>query len=118
MWLAPEYRFHIPPEPHPLPRFSSEEIVAGGQFGGGGLFGGGGPPPVSKVTGRKWIVPYWFLLLLTAVLPAWTIVDAVRRRRRTKAGFCEGCGYDLRASSDRCPECGRAVNSRKSVSVP
>lgn len=47
------------------------------------------------------------LLLILAAAPALGRVDW--RSRRPRAGCCRVCGYDLRASRDRCPECGTAV---------
>ena len=52
-------------------------------------------------------VPYW-ALLAAALTPAGVVagVWSRRRRRRVRAGHCRRCGYDLRASPERCPECG------------
>jgi hypothetical protein len=50
--------------------------------------------------------PHWFLALLFAILPMMRLRAILRTRRRHRAGLCEHCGYDLRATPDRCPECG------------
>jgi hypothetical protein len=58
------------------------------------------------------VVPHWFIVLLLAILPAmWLrqahVLKIIRNRRA--AGLCTHCGYDLRASPGRCPECGAEI---------
>jgi hypothetical protein len=53
--------------------------------------------------------PDWFLALIFAALPLvmlrrWWIAQT--RIRRVKRGLCVACGYDLRGTLERCPECG------------
>jgi hypothetical protein len=54
-------------------------------------------------------VPYWAGTVLTAGLPLAWVVRRVRRRRSAVAGRCLVCGYDLRATPQKCPECGNVT---------
>ena len=56
--------------------------------------------------------PFWALALATAVVPVLRILRRVLRRRLQRRGLCPSCGYDLRASPERCPECGEVVRKQ------
>jgi Ca2+/Na+ antiporter len=52
----------------------------------------------------------WLFLLLTAVLGVVVFAKERQKNRRQQwldTGCCGNCGYDLRGTPDRCPECGR-----------
>ena len=53
-------------------------------------------------------MPHWFLVLVTAAMPAKWLHRHRRDMRWRRTGLCLRCGYDLRGSTDsgRCPECG------------
>ena len=52
----------------------------------------------------EFAVPLWFLIALSGILPAGRLVEFFRRQNRKLPGQCHACGYDLRATPDRCPE--------------
>lgn len=62
------------------------------------------------------VAPHWSLVALSAMPGAVLAFGMLQRRRRCRVdGHCAGCGYDLRASVDRCPECGRATSPHNPV---
>jgi hypothetical protein len=64
------------------------------------------------ITFWELIVPLWFIAVLVATFATLWLWNYDCRRRwvlRWRAGLCPTCGYDLRATPDRCPECGIAA---------
>jgi hypothetical protein len=54
------------------------------------------------------VFPHWVLIAASAPLPIHWLLHRRRRRKRRTEHACLSCGYDLRATPDRCPECGNA----------
>jgi hypothetical protein len=62
--------------------------------------------------------PVWSLPVILAFAPCSWLATAGRRRwrshRRLRTGLCIRCGYDLRETPTRCPECGESPLNRQS----
>jgi hypothetical protein len=87
-------------------KFSSPAVMV--QVPGTGLV----RMPGTRMTCWVVNVPLWSCAAPLSLLPVAMILigfRARRRNRRLRAGLCLTCGYDLRASAERCPECGRPI---------
>lgn len=94
-WLGFEYRTH-----------NGYPVIASVAIG----------PPVQLT--RMWLAPHWAAVVLTIPWPTWWLAGRGRRRYRLRHGLCLQCGYDLRATPERCPECGTVVPSIASEPRP
>jgi hypothetical protein len=64
------------------------------------------PPGHNMIAGGV-LLPLWFVTTAFTLLPLrWQLQR--RKRNRKPPGMCATCVYDLRATPERCPECGNA----------
>lgn len=101
-WLMPSFRAGV--------HFDAIGIVWGKQASGN-------PATKSSSLVVIRVVPLWLIALVLG-LPAMVVVGQRRaRRRRSQHGRCPTCGYDLRATPQRCPECGTIPSSAKGIAT-
>jgi hypothetical protein len=67
---------------------------------------GRGSPVIACFDSRSYVFPHWFAAAVFFVPFAALLFVRIRRRRAIRPGCCLSCGYDLRATPDRWPECG------------
>ena len=61
---------------------------------------------------RSMTVPLWVLVSISMIVPFGALIQHVRARQersRRQRGLCPRCGYDIRATRSRCPECGGRI---------
>ena len=89
----------LPPPPKDEPAFALETVE---------------PVPMAlsgrraatTIAGHRLRLPLWPLAFAFAIPPVVVLRRGLVHRRRRRHGLCLKCGYDLRASAARCPECG------------
>jgi hypothetical protein len=65
--------------------------------------------PAESFSGWAFRLPYWVLAAAMLLAHGAVMARGLRLQRSLdwrKVGRCAACGYDLRASAARCPECG------------
>lgn len=99
------WRMGFNPSYDPRPSFNDSSLpINNHYFAGFGYYAAG-----DHISHRHaFLIPFWFVLLATATPPLLLLRHLRRRRRRYRLAhnLCIKCAYDLRASPQKCPECG------------
>jgi hypothetical protein len=88
-----EYPHDVEPSRHQLFNFAFDIIKSS-------------PDGLNADRGILLRIPLWFLLVILSIVPARWIQRRVRAKQQASSTMCQSCGYDLRATPGRCPECG------------
>ena len=92
--------------------FAVHETLSHYSWGGGGF----GYSLWKDDSSRDLLLPLWFVCAISGAMPTAWLIGGLRRRGRRRGGYCLNCGYDLRATPVRCPECG--TETKKPASRP
>lgn len=55
---------------------------------------------------HAFVIPIYFPFVVSLLLPLVYAARSMRRHKGSSRNRCIRCGYDLRATPERCPECG------------
>src|SRR5690348_5699210 len=71
---------------------------------------------------RNALVGWAIVILVPALFIVWTVREfqkypARLRAARLRRGLCPNCCYDLRASPQRCPECGTVISQKEAARI-
>jgi hypothetical protein len=61
-------------------------------------------------------ISFWWIMIATFLFPVATLARIFLRNRERPKNYCGSCGYDLRATPNRCPECGTVPPKKETIS--